>query len=79
MVDRSRSADRIAAEIETLSGPDYTLSDESIRRYAYTEPYRRTLDHFTRELEALGFRVYEDPVGTLVARNRPAGEPVFGS
>lgn len=78
MVDRARSADRIAAEIETLSGPDFTLSDEAIRRYAYTEPYRRTLDHFTHALEALGFDVYEDPVGTLVARNRPAGEPVFG-
>ena len=78
MVDRARSADRIAAEIDTLSGPDFTLSDEAIRRYAYTEPYRRTLDHFTSALEALGFDVYEDPVGTLVARNRPAGEPVFG-
>jgi hydantoinase/carbamoylase family amidase len=78
VVDRARSADRIAAEIDTLSGPDFTLSDEAIRRYAYTEPYRRTLDHFTSVLEALGFDVYEDPVGTLVARNRPAGEPVFG-
>jgi hydantoinase/carbamoylase family amidase len=26
----------------------------------------------------LGFEVSADPVGTLVARNRPAGEPVFG-
>ena len=78
MVDRARSADRIAAEIDTLSGPGFTLSDEAIRRYAYTEPYRRTLDHFTGALEALDFDVYEDPVGTLVARNRPAGEPVFG-
>jgi len=78
VVDRARSADRIAAEIDTLSGPDFTLSDEAIRRYAYTEPYRRTLDHFTGALEALDFDVYEDPVGTLVARNRPAGEPVFG-
>ena len=74
----SRSADRIARDIETLSGPEYTLSDEAIRRYAYTPPYRRTLDYFTRELEALGFSVDEDPVGTLVARNRPPGEPVFG-
>jgi hydantoinase/carbamoylase family amidase len=78
VVDRARSADRIAAEIETLSGPDFTLSTEAIRRYAYTEPYRRTLDHFTGALEALDFDVYEDPVGTLVARNRPAGQPVFG-
>ena len=52
--------------------------DEAIRRYAYTDVYRNTLDYFTRELEALGFEVDEDPVGTLVARNRPTGEPVFG-
>ena len=58
--------------------PDYTLSDEAIRRYAYTQVYRNTLDYFTRELEAIGFTVAEDPVGTLVARNRPHGEPVFG-
>jgi hypothetical protein len=29
-------------------------------------------------LEALGSEHYEDPVGTLVARNRPRGEEVFG-
>ncbi len=78
MVDRARSADRIEQNIATLSGPEYSLSDEAIRRYAYTEPYRRTLDWFTRELEKLGFTVTEDPLGTLVARNRPPGEPVFG-
>jgi allantoate deiminase len=78
VVDRSRSADRIARDIATLSGSDYTLSDEAIRRYAYTPPYRRTLDWFMHELESLGFDVSEDPVGTLVARNRPAGEAVFG-
>src|SRR5262245_27815495 len=72
------SAERVARDIETLSGPDYTLSSEAIRRYAYTPVYRNTLDHFTRALEELGFDVYEDPVGTLVARNRPVGEPVFG-
>ncbi|MEW6638609.1 MAG: hydantoinase/carbamoylase family amidase, partial [Actinomycetota bacterium] len=36
------------------------------------------LDYFIGELEALGFEHYEDPVGTLVARNRPRGEKVFG-
>ena len=77
-IERSRSAERIERDIETLSGPDYTLSDQAIRRYAYTDVYRRTLDYFVRELEALGFEVYEDAVGTLVARNRPAGEKVFG-
>ena len=77
-IDRARSAERIERDIETLAGPDYTLSNEAIRRYAYTPVYRNTLDYFTRELEAIGFEVYEDPVGTLVARNRPRGEKVFG-
>ena len=77
-MDRARSTERITKDIETLSGPDYTLSDEAVRRYAYTPEYRNTLDWFTRELEAIGFTVEEDPVGTLYARNRPRGEPVFG-
>ena len=77
-MDRDRSAERIERDIEALSGPDYTLSDEAIRRYAYTQEYRNTLDWFTRELEAIGFTVEEDPVGTLYARNRPKGELVFG-
>ena len=74
-VDRERSAARIEREIETLSGPDFTTSSQAIRRYAYTPEYRRTLDHFTAALAELGFTVTEDPVGTLVARNRPPGEP----
>jgi hydantoinase/carbamoylase family amidase len=77
-VERTRSAERIERDIETLAGADYTLSDEAIRRYAYTRVYRNTLDYFTRELRELGFEVTEDPVGTLVARNRPQGEQVFG-
>ena len=77
-MDRGRSTERITQDIETLSGPEYTLSDEAIRRYAYTQEYRNTLDWFTRELETIGFDVEEDPVGTLYARNRPKGEPVFG-
>lgn len=77
-VDRSGSAARIARDLETLSGPGYTTSPEAIRRYAYTPVYRRTLDYFTVELERIGFTVSEDPVGTLVARNRPPGEKVFG-
>jgi hydantoinase/carbamoylase family amidase len=77
-MDRERSAQRIDRDIETLAGPDYTVSDEAIRRYAYTDAYRRTLDYFSRELESLGFDVEEDAVGTLTARNRPKGEPVFG-
>ena len=77
-IDRERSAARIARDIETLSGRSYTTTDEAIRRYAYTPEYRRTLDYFAGELRSLGFDVSEDPVGTLVARNRPPGEPVFG-
>jgi hydantoinase/carbamoylase family amidase len=76
--DRARSTERIARDIETLSGSDYTLSTEAIRRYAYSPVYRNTLDYFVRALEALGFDTYEDPVGTLVARNRPVGQAVFG-
>src|SRR5947208_8643229 len=77
-VERSRSAERMGRDIETLAGPDYTLSSEAIRRYAYTSVYRNTLDYFARELERIDFEVSEDPVGTLVARNRPRGEKVFG-
>jgi hydantoinase/carbamoylase family amidase len=77
-IDRAKSAERIERDIETLAGPDYTRSSEAIRRYAYTPEYRNTLDYFIGELEALGFEHYEDPVGTLVARNRPVGEKVFG-
>jgi allantoate deiminase len=77
-VERTASSDRIERDIETLAGAEYTLSAEAIRRYAYTDVYRNTLDYFTRELEAIGFEVSQDPVGTLVARNRPPGEPAFG-
>jgi acetylornithine deacetylase/succinyl-diaminopimelate desuccinylase-like protein len=77
-IDRERSAARIERDIETLAGPEYTLSDEAIRRYAYTTVYRATVDYFSAALRELGFDVSEDPVGTLVARNRPPGEPVFG-
>src|SRR5690242_9374554 len=73
-----QSAERIERDIETLAGPTYTRSDEAIRRYAYTPEYRATLDYFTAALRELGFDVSEDPVGTLVARNRPPGEKVFG-
>ncbi|MDQ3777437.1 MAG: Zn-dependent hydrolase [Actinomycetota bacterium] len=77
-IDRALSAERIDRDIETLAGPEYTRSEEAIRRYAYTSEYRATLDYFVRELEALGFEISYDPVGTLVARNRPRGETVFG-
>ncbi|HEU4450479.1 MAG TPA: Zn-dependent hydrolase [Gaiellaceae bacterium] len=77
-VDRARSAERIERDIETLAGPAYTRSEEAIRRYAFTPEYRATLEYFVGELEGIGFAISYDPVGTLVARNRPPGEKVFG-
>jgi allantoate deiminase len=77
-IDREKSAARIGSDVETLSGPDYTLSSEAIRRYAYTEVYENTLRYFSGELERIGFTVERDPVANLVARNRPKGETVFG-
>jgi len=77
-VDRSRSRDRIARDVLTLTGPEYTSSSSAICRYAYTPEYRRTLDHFGAQLRELGFEVWEDPVGNFVAQNVPRGERVYG-
>ena len=77
-IDRRKSTERIERDIETLAGPDYTRSSEAIRRYAYTPEYRNTLDYLVGVLDALGFEHYEDPVGSLGARHRPAGGKVFG-
>ena len=77
-IDLARSAERIENDIETLGGPNFTESDEAIRRYAYTDVYENTLQYFTRELEAIGFTVWRDPVGTLIASNVPKGAPAFG-
>jgi allantoate deiminase len=77
-MDRARSSKRIERDVETLAGPSYTLTPDAICRYAYTDSYRNTVAYFRRELEELGFDVFEDPVGTLVGRNRPQGEKVFG-
>jgi hydantoinase/carbamoylase family amidase len=77
-IDRERSRARIERDVETLAGPAYTSSASAICRYAYTEEYRATLAYFTAELEAIGFRVWQDPVGTLVASNVEAGAPAFG-
>ena len=77
-IDRERSAQRIVRDVESLGGSEYTSSNDAICRYAYTPEYRNTLDHFEQALRELDFEVFEDPVGNLVARNRPAGEKVFG-
>jgi allantoate deiminase len=77
-IDLARSAERIENDIETLGGPNFTETDEAIRRYAYTDVYENTLQYFTRELEKIGFTVWRDPVGTLIASNVPKGAPAFG-
>ena len=77
-IDRERSTQRIENDIETLGGPDYTESNKAICRYAYTQVFENTLMYFTRELEKIGFTVWRDPVGTLVASNVPKGAPAFG-
>ena len=77
-IDRERSRARIERDIETLGGPAYTLSESAICRYAYTEVYRATLDYFTAELERIGFSVWQDPVGTLIASNVAPGAAAFG-
>jgi allantoate deiminase len=77
-IDRERARARIERDIETLAGPAYTLSRDAICRYAYTDVYRATLAYFTRELETIGFSVWQDPVGTLIASNVAPGEPAFG-
>src|SRR5947207_2062796 len=72
-VERSRSAERIERDIETLAGADYTLSDEAIRRYAYTPVYRNTLDYFTRALDdGRSFWEHAEAAGYEPARWREA-------
>ena len=79
MVDRARSADRIEQRHrDALRAGIHDQSDEAIRRYAYTDrvPPDARLVH--PRARGARLQVTEDPSGTLVARNRPPGEPVFG-
>lgn len=77
-IDREKSARRIAVDVEELSGPAFTSRPDAICRYAYTPEYATTVGWFRSRFEELGFTTYDDPVGTFVARNRPAGAPAFG-
>lgn len=77
-VDRDLSTERIERDVETLGGREYTTRDDAICRYAYVPEFRRTEEYFEAALKALGFDVFHDPVGNLVARNRPRGQRVFG-
>ena len=76
--DLAESARRIAADVEALTGARYTLPGPGITRYAYTDAYEATLGYFRAAFEALGFQVWSDPVGTLVASNVGPGERTFG-
>jgi hydantoinase/carbamoylase family amidase len=75
---RARSAARIDADVQTLAAIPFSQYDDRVCRYAYTEPFRRTIQYFADAWRDLGFEVTEDPVGNFVARNRPPGQPVFG-
>jgi hydantoinase/carbamoylase family amidase len=77
-VDRDLSTERIERDVETLGGREYTTRDDAICRYAYVPEFRHTEAYFEAALKELGFDVFRDPVGNLVARNRPRGERVFG-
>ena len=77
-IDRERSRARIERDVEALAGPAYTLSDSAICRYAYTDVYAATLAYFTAELERIGFGVWQDPVGNLIASNVAPDAPAFG-
>ena len=77
-IDRERCAARIQDEIDRLSAPPFTSEDGAVTRYAFTEPYQHTVEHLSTELLQLGFDVRFDPIGNLVARNRPAGTPAIG-
>jgi hydantoinase/carbamoylase family amidase len=76
--EREASARRIAADVEALTAARYTLPGAGITRYAYTDAYAATLDYFRAAFEAIGFAVWSDPVGTLVASNVGHGERAFG-
>jgi allantoate deiminase len=76
--DLDASARRIAADVEALTGDRYTAGGPGITRYAYTDEYAATLDYFRAAFEDIGFAVWFDPVGTLVASNVGPGERAFG-
>ena len=76
-IDRDACARRIAREIKKLSAPPFT-SGAGVTRYAFTEPYMLTLRYLSDQLSALGFAVRLDPVGNMIARNRPPGVAAVG-
>jgi hydantoinase/carbamoylase family amidase len=77
-IDRDACASRIAHEINKLSAPPFTSGADGVTRYAFTEPYMLTLRYLSEQLRALGFTVKLDPVGNLIARNRPPSAAAIG-
>lgn len=77
-IDRGACAERLAAEIELLSTVPFTDPSAPITRYAFTDPYLRTLEYVADRLRELGFDARLDPVGNLVARNCPPGDAAIG-
>jgi allantoate deiminase len=77
-IDRDACARRIAREINKLSAPPFTSGADGLTRYAFTEPYMLTLRYLSDQLSALGFAARLDPVGNLIARNRPSSVAAVG-
>ncbi|UGS37209.1 Zn-dependent hydrolase [Capillimicrobium parvum] len=77
-IDRERSRERIARDVLTLTGSQYTRSATAVCRYAYTPEWKRAHEYFAAQLRDIGCQVWEDPVGNLVAQNVPRGERAYG-
>jgi hypothetical protein len=65
--DRDAIAKRIGAHVATLARPPYSEPGHGVTRYAFTEPYLRTVARVGRELDSVRRRGPGDGVlGTLV-------------
>lgn len=78
MIASSPSATRIDAAVAELAAPPYTAAGPGVTRHAYMDEYLNTVGWFEHEFRELGYDVWHDPVGTLVASNRGPGEACFG-
>jgi allantoate deiminase len=78
VIDREACADSLERAIRMLSVPPFTSSPDAVTRYAFTDPYLRTVDYVGERLRGLGFEVSLDPVGNLVARNCAPAIPAVG-
>lgn len=77
-IDRNRTAARLEHEIQALSVAPFSCEGEGVIRYAFTDPYFRTLEYLTERLVELAFDVRLDPIGSLVARNCATGTAAIG-